>query len=153
MKRLWRCFVFLFAITTSFLSLIIGILQYEPRHEYTAPILSLISLTISGSGWMQTMLAMNHIGKDTNQDRKLVAIIYACAGICNIANGLAVAMHNTVLQFVSALFASVISWTGFLVVFEGDFVVPTTQQYFSLFQSLFVSGLWELRTFVINQQF
>jgi len=54
-------------------------------------------------------------------------------------------------QWLAALLAATIAWVGFVVIFNGDFFIPTRQQALSLLASLAITMLWEVNNRMLIQ--
>jgi hypothetical protein len=155
----WNDYLWCYSSFTAFLScalffLLYSLSMYEAKKSYILP--SLIGVTISTATitWFRHLLSMNLFHKDKrNLSRKCALLLYLLAGTCFFASSIAVMQKNFVMQFLSSLVGSIIGWKGFVVIFEGVYKLPTKQQLGALVQILVLSGLWELRTFLVNMHF
>ena len=128
--------------------------MYEPKKIYIAPSLLAVAIVIAFITWFRNMLSMNLFNQEQkNSSRRLALLLYFMAGACFFASSIAVMEQNSFIQFMSSFVGSVIGWKAFIVVFEGVYKVPTKQQLAALLQILVLSGLWEVRTFLINSHF
>ena len=152
--KIWKYFsmtIFIF-ISAFFLTYAWSI--YEPKEKFIVPSLIAVAVVIALMTWFRNMLSMNMFHKEKrNKARYFALILYLLAGTCFLASSLAVMQQDSVIQFTSSFAGSIIGWKGFVVVFEGSYRLPTKQQLAALLQILILSGLWELRTFLVNLHF
>lgn len=154
LDRLWMYCVLLVSVCVSTFLFVYTLEKYEERKSYIVPSLIAVAVVIAITTWVRNMLSMNMFANsNANKARRSALILYFLSGACFLASSFAVMSNDSVTQFTSSLIGSVIGWQGFVVIFEGTYGVPSRQQLAALVQILILSGLWEIRTFVVNSHF
>lgn len=142
------------SVTLAIFLFVFNFIAYTPRGDFIFPSLLGIASLISFMTWLRTMLSMNMLSRKKRSLTRISAwFLYMIAGLCFLSSSLAVMQKNWVMQFLSSIVGSIISWLAFIVIFEGYYRLPTRQQLGALLQILILSLLWELRTFVVNLHF
>ena len=116
----------------------------------TIYLLLLPQLAISLTSWAQIVLSIN-------QYKGCCKFRYTDLwGLLLLTHGSFVRWIATVatrtsasFQFIAAIVGATIGWTSFVVIFNGDFVLPTRQQTWSLAMSLIVTMLWEMNNRIL----
>lgn len=151
---LWRYSSFTVFVLLTLFFLVYSLSMYEAKKSYILPSLIGVTLSTGCITWFRHLLSMNLFHKEErNLTRTCALLLYLLASACFFASSIAVMQKNFVIQFLSSLVGSIIGWKGFVVIFEGVYKFPTKQQLAALFQILVLSGLWELRTFLVNMHF
>lgn len=108
-------------------------------------------LGISVLSWLQLVFSMNRfygIKKFKVIDAWAFMLFLHGAFVRWIA-ALAIRTHNPFYQLTASMIGAALSWTSFVVVYNGDFVLPTRQQTFALLITLLITMLWELNNRII----
>ena len=101
---------------------------------------------ISVLSWSQLILSMNRY-------RGIISfrvidlwslLLFLLASIVRWTAALAIRTSSLEFQVLLAFLATSLGWTGFIIVFNKDFVLPTVQQCWALFMSLLVTVFWEV---------
>lgn len=122
------------------------------RHRSTAPLLTVSTLAIGLVTWLQIMLSMNLLTTRRRTGVRFGAILlYVSASIAWLASSFAILQRDSVAQFATSLIGSLVSWLGFITLFNGNFLPPTRQQVGALPIILLLALLWEARTYFTNR--
>lgn len=114
-------------------------------------ILLLPQLGISLTSWAQMVLSMNRY-KGCCRFRLsdlwgLVLLVHA--GFVRWIATLATRSDTLLFQISASVIAAILGWVSFVVIFNGDFLLPTRQQTLSLVMSLVVTMLWEINNRIL----
>lgn len=103
-------------------------------------------VTISVVSWLQLLFSMNRYrGMLHFSSVDLWSLLlFLHSGVVRWVSALAAKTSSFSFQIWSASVATVITWTAFVIVFNGGFVIPTRQQWMSMVFSLVVAGMWEV---------
>lgn len=148
----WKISCILLSVISPTAVLIITGIQYRPKYDFIAPSVFVVALFLGTVLWFYTMASMNLLHK-ISRARMLAFPIQILAIICNFGAALAVMQKDGVMQYVSGFFSAVLGWISFITIFEGEFRIPTKQQFSSLLQIIIISALWDTRTFIVNKHF
>lgn len=152
--KLWIYFSMTFFIASSSFLLFLALSMYDERKKFIVPSLIGVAIIIALVTWFRNMLSMNMFERDKlNYSRRLALVLYMLAGMCFFASSIAVMEKNSAIQFAASFIGSIIGWKAFVIIFEGIYKFPTRQQVAALIQILLLSGLWELRIFLMNSHF
>lgn len=101
---------------------------------------------IASVSWLQLLLSMNRYRGVLRFARVDLwsLLLFLHAGVVRWVSALAAQRSSFAFQLLSAIVAAAIGWIGFVVVFNGGFVLPTRQQWSSLLFGLVVATLWEV---------
>jgi hypothetical protein len=150
----WRNITFSLYIITSIGLLIYSYINYTVQKSYIFPSLTAVAITIATVTWIRNMLSMNMFKRETrNRMRYSALLLYGLAGMCFISSSLGVMQQSSLIQFAASFVGSIVGWQAFLIIYEGDYRIPTAQQIGALVQILILSALWELRTYLVNMHF
>jgi hypothetical protein len=150
---IWKYATITIYITVATSFLITTSIFHEVKKSFIIPLLSGVALATAAGTWLRNMLSMNMIKKDKIRPRISGLSLYILSGMCFLASSLAVMERDAIMQYISSLMGSVIAWQAFLITFQGQYKFPTKQQFAALLQILFLSLLWETRTFIVNLHF
>lgn len=135
--------------------LLVSALRYKQQNPTVLPLLTLISVSLAFISWLRHMLAMNLLVKrETRTPARWLALYYfGCYSVSLLAASLFATLSSPVEQLLSSLVASSFTWVGFVLIFEGDLVYPSRQQYAALSQLILLHVVYEVRVFVITLHF
>ena len=150
---LWKWFVFSFVtiVPTYFIVVSTVGLHLEKEHSFIPPIVATLVIFNTVLSWLRNMLSMNLFLKRRRIPSRMFAVLfYIMGGVCWISSSFATMRMESVLQIASSLCGSIVTWIGFITLFNGNLAPPTRQQMTALSQILLAALNSEIRVFLIN---
>lgn len=116
--------------------------------SYTIPAYVIVfpQLAIAIMGWFRTLLSLNRLTWNPSRVEVAGFVLLLGSAMLRCIGAFATRTSGMLLQFLAACIASVMVWTSFIIIFNNNFVLPSTQQWQSLVIVLVVSLLWEVHS-------
>lgn len=107
---------------------------------------------ISLVSWLQILFSINRFQGVRRFARSdlWALLLYMHAGMVRWVAALSLKTATLGFQILTAFVGATMAWASFVVLFNGGFYLPSSQQWLALSMSLLVTLLWEVNARVVN---
>lgn len=93
--------------------------------------------------WLQTLLALNRLTWRPTRAEYAGLGFFGMRAIMSCLAAVAAARSGIGVQLCAALVSALFGWAAFLVIYNGEMLLPTMQQWNAAVLVLVISGMWE----------